>query len=207
MDTGGDDFVARAIQGDLDALRSLLQRHGPSLRPVLAREIPKRWQALLSADDVLQQTYADAVVAITTLQSTREASFAAWLETTARNNLRDAIKMLEAEKRGGNCHQIHFEPGDGSVHTLWELLAQRSTTPSRVVARQEAVAALKKAIAELPDGYARVVTLYDIEQRPVGEVARIMERGEGAVFMLRNRAHERLRDILGRASKYFSTGA
>ncbi len=78
------------------------------------------------------------------------------------------------------------------------------TTPSRHAARGEAHTALERAIAQLPEAYERVVRMYDLECRPAEEVAEALQRSVGAVFMLRARAHERLHEVMGDTSKYFT---
>jgi DNA-directed RNA polymerase specialized sigma24 family protein len=39
--------------------------------------------------------------------------------------------------------------------------------------------------------------MFDLEGRPVQQIASALQRSEGAVYMLRARAHDRLREILG----------
>jgi RNA polymerase sigma-70 factor, ECF subfamily len=208
MATVAVTILERAVRGDRDALVELLKRHGPTLRASLAGRIPKRWQAVLCDDDVLQQTFADAVAKVHQFASDSEHSFAKWLKTTARRNLRDALKMLAAEKRGGNRRRVETAPGTGSCAvSLVELITGTGTTPSGYVGSREAEAALRSAVTELPDDYARVVTLYDLEERPVEEVAQALQRSPGAVFMLRARAHDRLHEALGRASRFFDASA
>ncbi|MBP7937722.1 MAG: sigma-70 family RNA polymerase sigma factor, partial [Phycisphaerae bacterium] len=51
----------------------------------------------------------------------------------------------------------------------------------------------------LPETYRRVVEQFDIEFRPPAEIARALGRSVGAVYMVRTRAHDRLREILTRA--------
>ena len=60
---------------------------------------------------------------------------------------------------------------------------------------------LNAALNTLPADYRTAVRLYDLEGRPVAEVAGTMGRSAGAVHMLRARAHERLRAFLGTPSK------
>jgi RNA polymerase sigma factor (sigma-70 family) len=79
-----------------------------------------------------------------------------------------------------------------------------TTTPSRQAARREAVEILERTLAKLPTDYAKVVRLYDLECRPIAEVARELGRSEGAVYMLRARAHEWLRETMGTESQFFS---
>ena len=198
------DVLDRAVHGDQNALVALLTRHGPAVRASLAGRIPRRWQAVLSEDDVVQQTYANAVAKIRQFTSGSESSFARWLETTARRNLCDALKMLEAEKRGGNRRPVRPRTADESLLDLWEVLSSTGTTPSGGASNDEARTALRRAIDELPEVYALVVNLYDLDGKPVEEVAAALQRSPGAVFMLRARAHERLHEIMGRTSNFFS---
>jgi len=163
-----------------------------------------RWRSVLSEDDVMQQTYANAVAKIRQFTSGSESSFARWLETTARRNLSDALKMLAAEKRGGNRRPVRPRTADESLLDLWEVLSSTGTTPSGGASNDEATTTLRRAVDQLPEAYARVVKLYDLEGKPVEEVAAALQRSPGAVFMLRARAHERLHEIMGRTSNFFS---
>jgi len=200
-----DSLIDKAIHGDLEALALLLEKYGPALRQGLAGQLPRRWRSLLSEDDVVQQTYADAVRYIATFFPRGEGSFARWLATLRNNNLRDAIAGLEADRRGGQARRIEPAAGDQSYIALVETLAVTTSTPSRCASREENVISLKHAIRQLPKVYAQVVQMYDLEGRPVGEVAAALARSPGAVFMLLARAHARLQEIMGSASAYLST--
>ena len=115
--------------------------------------------------------------------------------------------MLEAETRGGNRQRIEPGANDESFAALYEVLGGTSTTASRQAARKEAKAALEKAIRRLPDTYVQVITMYDLEGRPLKEVARALNRTPGATSMLRARAHRRLAELMGTASRFLSGSA
>lgn len=199
-----DECVLQAVRGDRDALTRLLERHGPVVWHRLAGQMPRAWQALLTRDDVMQQTYTDAILDVHQLIACSEEAFAAWLFSLARRNLYDAIRMLEAEKRGGrHRRRIGIDAGESAV-ALYELLGGTSNTASREAARKEAASALETAIQRLPEVYRAVIHCYDLEGRPVEEVAARLNRSKGAVFMLRARAHRRLSEMLGTASKFLS---
>ena len=204
MEASDDNLLQQAVRGDRDALVTLLKRHGPAVRGRLAGRIPKRWQSLVSEDDVVQQTYADVIAHIGQFLSDSEPAFTSWLVTIARRNLTDALKGLKAEKRGGDRRPVQPRTSEESFAALYEVLSSGGTTPSGKVARGEAKTALERAIDALPEVYARVVRMYDLECRPVQEVAQALERSQGAVFMLRARAHDRLHEIMGHTSRYFS---
>ena len=205
MGSSGDSLLAQACGGSREALGRLLEEHAAPLRTHLAGRIPLRWQALLSPDDVLQQTFTDAFLCIDQLVSRAEPSFAAWLHRIADNNLASALTMLETQKRGGDRRRI--EPSDhDSLAELYELVAARQSTPSRHAARNEARTALERAIDQLPDDYRRVVRMFDLEGRPAAEVAEALGRSPGAMYMIRARAHRWLGELLGSASRLLTTG-
>lgn len=191
---------------DADALQALLERHGPTVRRAIEADFPQRWQALITPDDVMQESYTDAFLALKSLSPSDAEHFERWLMSIARRNLIDAIRCLEANKRGGDARPV---PLDGSSYdALFDALgAESGTTPSAAAAREEAIAALKVAIARLPDDYRTVIDLCDISQTPPVQVAARLERSLGAVFMLRSRAHRALRDALGSGSRFFSIHA
>ena len=87
------------------------------------------------------------------------------------------------------------------------MLSATSTTPSRVVGRGEAVGLMDMALKRLPPDYEKVVRLYDLAGNSAAAVAKELGRSEGAIYMLRARAHDQLRELLGSDSKFFSTGS
>jgi RNA polymerase sigma factor (sigma-70 family) len=190
-------LIESALAGDRDALVALLKNHDAAARQEVAMHLPRRWRAELAVDDVLQVTYTDAFLKIAQFSANDEESFAAWLKRAALNNLHDAIRRLEAEKRGGNARRI-FAPGstEATQTFLEALLGADSQTPSRVLMRAEAGQALRDALGKLPEPYRLAVQLYDLEARPIAEVAAGLNRSPGAVHLLRVRAHARLREIL-----------
>ncbi|MCH7813703.1 MAG: sigma-70 family RNA polymerase sigma factor [Planctomycetes bacterium] len=204
MAASESELLQRASSSDTDALSELLSLHGPAVRNRIAGDMPKRWQALLTVDDVMQETYTDAFLDIAGFVPRGDGSFTAWLVTLAKNNLRNAIAALEAEKRGGQRRRIDLAGSDESFVALYELLGASQTTPSRHAARSEARSVLEHTLARLPEDHRKVVRLYDLEERPIEDVAAALDRRPGAVYMLRARAHRALRDLLGSTSKFFT---
>jgi len=198
--------LANAIKGDRGALVGLLEELAPALRNRLESKIPQTLRVSVEADDVLQVTYIEVVGRIAQFKTGGYGGFRAWVNRVAENNLLDAIRAATAAKRPDPAKRAHRPPNaDDSAATLIEVLAGESkATPSRFVARGEAVMAMERMLATLPADYAKVIRLYDLAGHPVEEVAKEMGRSTGAVFMLRARAHDRLREAMGDAGKYFS---
>ncbi|MEL6329286.1 MAG: sigma-70 family RNA polymerase sigma factor [Planctomycetota bacterium] len=196
---------AKAAQGDQDSLERLLRYFGPAVRDRLKSKIGTQWRSSLDEDDVMQVTYLEAFLLISQFRSRGPGSFQAWLAQIAENNLRDALRGLQAAKRPNPKNRVQPKPGSSdSFVALVELLGTTEATPSRAAAAHEAVRFLENALSTLPPDYERVVRLYDLEGLAASEVGEQLGRSAGAIYMLRARAHERLRKSLGTQSRFFS---
>lgn len=205
MQASDDELIQRAIRGDAKATTRLLESHGPRLRRRLQSRMHQRYRSAMDADDVLQVTYLEVFVQIARFEPEHSGSFEAWLNRIAENNLRDAIKGLNRAKRPPRDKQI-APAGDDSYVSLIEMLGT-ATTPSNYAGRKEVKSLLDKAISRLPEDYATAVRMMDLEGRLGPEVATAMGRSRGAVHMLRARAHDRLKGMLGTESNFFTRGA
>jgi len=198
------DQLREAAAGDAGALRALLEAYGPPVWTEIDRDIGAVWRSSIDADDVMQITYLEAFLRIDKMTATDGATFKAWLRRIAQNNLRDAIKELDRQKRPSPTKRVNASAGEDSYVTLVERLVQTSVTPSRHVARHEVAAVIDAALDHLPPDYAKVIRLYDLQTREIAEVAKEMQRSPGAIHMLRARAHERLRVLLGTETDFFT---
>ena len=185
-------------------LSEILKEHSAELRRRLAGKIPRRWRSALSVDDVMQQTYTDAFLNIDRFVPRGERAFAAWLFRIADRRLIDALRMLEADKRGTDHRRVQPKIHEDSILALYEMLGAAGTTPSQHAARNETRGLLDRAIQQLPEVYRQAVQMYDLDGQPIDEVAQLLGRSPGAVHMVRARAHERLRELMGSDSKYFT---
>lgn len=197
----------RAVEGEPEALRLLLDHFGSEVRRRISGRIESRWNSSLDEDDVMQVTYLEAFLHIEQLTARDSASFLAWLTRIAENALRDAIRGLTRQKRPDPSRRVATPGGDESCLGLLEHLGVTTTTPSREVARLDAATAVRAAIGRLPEDYQTAVRLCDLEGRPVRDAATEMSRSVGAVHMLRSRAHDRLRQELGGSSQFFTGSA
>ncbi len=198
------ELVARAQAGDQGAFRDLLRNNGQSVRERVAARISSRWRSLISPDDVMQQTYAEAVFNLHRFVAIEDGSFQSWLWRIALCNLQDAIKAMEAEKRGGDCQRVTSIVGEDGHITLLRLLSSGGTAPEAVASREEAAKLIDNAIVRLPSVYRLVVRGMDLEGRSAAALAEELGRSIGAVHMLRARAHDRLRVELGGPTDFFT---
>jgi RNA polymerase sigma-70 factor (ECF subfamily) len=203
MRTDDDRLIAAAKTGDEEALVALLKKYAAQLRRRLGGRIAQQWVSYFDEDDLLQITFMEAFQRIHRFSPRGHESFLAWLWQIAEYNLRDAIKALERQKRPRPGMRVH-NPRDNESSAPMELFGVTSSTPSRYAAIDEAKAILEEAIKKLPSDYGLVVRIMDIQGKTAAQAAAAMRRSEGAVHMLRARAHDRLREALGCESSYFS---
>lgn len=200
-----DESVAAAVDGDPAALDSLLRTYGPQVHRKL--QIDPLWQSSLDAGDVMQVTYLEAFLGIEHLESRQVSGFVAWLTRMAENNLRDAIKELQRARRPNPRRRLQPRHIEESSAVLLEELGVTTATASRSAARHESHRLLESALHRLPESYQQVIRRYDLEGQTIEQVAEALGRSSGAVYMLRARAHDRLREILGSSSRFFSDSA
>ncbi|HPF38813.1 MAG TPA: RNA polymerase sigma factor [Phycisphaerae bacterium] len=204
MDSQEESVVAQAVSGDEEALAKLLHLAAPQLRARLASAISSKWNSVLDVDDVLQVTYLEAFLRISRFEFKGPGSFAGWVGRIADNNLRDAIRELERLKRPQPDNRIVQGAGDETSFALLEGLGFTTTTPSRHVARSELKNAIDAALSRIPDDYATVIRLYELEGLSAAEVGERMKRSTGAIYMLRSRAFDCLRESFASDSGMFS---
>ncbi len=202
-----EQLLAQAIKGDRPALVKLLEQLGPITRARIEHKITPPWNAMLDADDVMQVTYMEVVTRLSTFRAGGASGFLAWLTRMAENNLIDAVRALESSRRPGPSKRITPVSPEDSSDMFLQLIGITSATPSRDAATDEAGRYLEAALRALPPDYEKVVRMYDLEGKSITEVAAALGRSEGATWMLRARAHDRLREGLGGEERFFSSPA
>lgn len=200
-----DRLVAQARRGDRVALGRLLLLHDQRLRDRISRRIAADVRGVLSADDVLQDTYAEVYRHIRRFEPSGPRSFFAWLATIADRKLLDSVKGQRAAKRSppAGAKRVTLDRST-SLLGLVRLVDKKSKTPSRVISRQEAIQALQVALASLPEPCRQVVWMRHIEGKAAREIAVVLGRSEGAVNQLCHRGLQRLRELMGSRSDFLS---
>jgi len=200
-----DDLLRQAVVGDSAALGELLKRHADELARGI--KLDQRWSAHFEVNDVLQVTFLEAFLRIRCFKPDGTGTFVGWLLTIARNNMRDLVRALNRAKRPPPDQRVVVWPAEDGYTTLLGQLSGPGASPSRMAAGAEIRARMDAAISRLPESYACVVRLYDLENLPIEQIAARLARSPNAVYMLRARAHDRLRELLGPESDFFTRSA
>lgn len=172
---------ARALaRGEEAALRLAMGRWGDVLYGLLLRCTGSRDDA----DDLFQELWLRVVRAAPTIDPDR--SLGGWLHRIALNLVRDAARREAA---------CPWQPSvDGTVPETTD----PTPAPDAVVAAGQEAAALRRAIARLPERQREVLLLRWIEELSEREVAEAMGIPPGTVKSRLHHALRNLRAALGR---------
>jgi RNA polymerase sigma factor (sigma-70 family) len=196
-------LLARARDGDEEALTALLAIQAPMLRKFI--RISPKWQSVFEFDDVIQMTFIEVFLRMSQFVGEHPRAFRAWLLTIARNNVRAAIRGLESTKRPHPDRRVTGHRSEDESHArLLHDLGTSTGTPGRMAVRRETATTLTRALELLPVDYAGVIRHYYYDGLSGEELALRMNRSRGAAYMLLARARDRLAEIMGSPSKFFS---
>ncbi len=200
-------LIERAVDGDTVALQLLLANSRDSVCQYIAGKVPTALAQHVDADDIVQEAHIEVFRRIDGFVPGGPDSFRRWVSVIALSRLRNAIRYHGAVKRGGgeNVVQATARSRSDSTIALLDLLAGPGRTPSRSVARAEAVHAVETALAQLPEQYEQAVRLVHLEGCPVKDAARHLGKTERAVHGLCRRGLDQLRNQLESATNYLSS--
>jgi RNA polymerase sigma-70 factor (ECF subfamily) len=189
------EVIERAVAGSTDDTETLLGQLEHELRSSLT--IPARWQRSLDRDDILQVSFLEAFLRIGSLRDRTPSGLRAWMRRLVQNNLTDAVRALDRDKRPDPRRRLtHGEQGQ-SARTLLGMVAGDLETAGAKASVNEQVESLQEAVLQLPASYRLVIQRVDLDECTVAEIALEMQRSTGAVHLLRSRAHIRLAELMG----------
>jgi RNA polymerase sigma-70 factor, ECF subfamily len=177
-----DQAVARAKQGDREALRFLYVRYADHIYGYVASIVRDDFEA----EDVTQHLFAKLMTALPKYEP-REVPFSAWILRVARNVAVDHMR----QRRAIPCEEVrelddHEEDDDASRH--------RSL-------------GLRDALATLPEDQRQVVVMRHLVGLSPGEIAGRMGRTESSIHGLHHRGRGALRTALADMGCGPTTGA
>jgi RNA polymerase sigma-70 factor, ECF subfamily len=191
-----------AAQGEVHAIRCLLEKHRGRLRKMIAARLDPRLAPRLDPSDVVQETLADAARRLPDYARDRPMAFYPWLYRLAADRLARTHKHHVAS----TVRDIRREePIDGPSHDeatserLVDRLVANDTTPGRRMAREERRALLTRAIDRMGEDDRAILGLRYLDQLAFDEIAAVLEIGLGAAKMRHLRAVDRLRTLLEEA--------
>jgi RNA polymerase sigma-70 factor (ECF subfamily) len=174
-----EELARRATEGDEDAERELLDRHGPRLRAWVERRVRGVLQRRLGASDVLQEAFLTAHQRMGRFEDRGSGSFGRWLSRIVERKVQEELRRhVRTAKRSA----ANEESG-----TLAAPLA-RDPSPSLLAMRREGQARIDAVLASLSDAQRLVLRMAHEEGHSIAEIARRLGKKPDTVYKIYGRA-------------------
>lgn len=170
------EVVQDIRDGNRQAFDYLFERFREKLLVCCELSMSQRLKSKVDAEDVLQETYAEAYRLFETYRPEGRGSFYRWLAQIATNRIRNLHRhYFETTKRGSGS-ELSLDSVSGSNDAegvpLGVHVEDEGPSPSRILMNREAIDHLLNLIAGLPEDLQDVLRLRIYESRTVEETAR-----------------------------------
>lgn len=178
------EVVRRALQGDQDACRWLVETYERPVYSVILRMV----RSPTLAEDLAQETFIKAFRHLGSFDPQRKLS--SWLFKIAHNTTLDHLRRKDLETES-------IEPDEGEAadrSSTW--VDEDTASPDQRIERRDLAEAIEGAIGELPPRYREIVVLRYQEELSYQEIAEILDLPMGTVKTQIHRARGQLAEIL-----------
>jgi RNA polymerase sigma-70 factor, ECF subfamily len=174
-----------------------LLRYEGWLRLLARNEIDSRFAGKFDPSDAVQQTLLEAWKGWDNFRGSEEPQRLAWLRQILAHQLAHLARHFAGTQMRDVSREVSIDQSlCQSAQRLDALMPTGDPSPSQHAVANEQRLLLAQVLDELPTDYRQVILLRNIEDLPHEEVARRMNRTEGAVRMLWVRALATLRDAM-----------
>ncbi len=179
------DLVQRAREGDTRAFDQLILKYGDKLYGLVYNMTSNKEDT----HDLLQDVFARAYHSLPKFKG--KSTFYTWIYQIAVNMTLNFLK--KRKRRSGlslNEMDSSVQQDPALVETGWEADPERHTNVNELQKR------LNEAMQRLSESHRTVVTLFDIQGLPHGEIAGILKVSVGTVRSRLHYAHQQLQTYL-----------
>jgi RNA polymerase sigma-70 factor (ECF subfamily) len=196
-DNGIAALLTRLRAGDQSALGELFDRHRDRLRRMVQFRLDRRLAGRVSASDVLQEAYIDALKRAEHFFEKPDQSFYGWLRLVVGQRLADVHREHLALKRNAgqdvSIHPVGQATDSGCIAAF---LMGNLSSPSGVAAKNETLARLEAALEQMDPLDREVLVLRHFEELSNTETAELLGIQPPAASKRYVRALARLKDML-----------
>ena len=153
-------------------------------------------RAWLDASDIVQDTLLEAHCHLDQFRGQTVEQMAAWLRRMLSFNLVDAFRALNAQKRNPDRELFLDQTLDETCSRLEAWAEAVQTSPSQRASRNEQLARLAWALAQLLPAEREAIELHQIHGLTLKETAEQLGRTSSAVSGLQRRGFAKLRQLL-----------
>lgn len=176
-------LVHRTARGQLEAFEVLHKRYYAKLFKLAVVKVGNEDDA----HDIASEAFVRAVQNVFRLDPLSSASLYPWLHTVVLN------LVVDHYRRAAQMEIVSDSPEAGELLSLFERIEDDGPLPEEVVARKQIRAAVRQALASLPEAQAQAVSYRFIGEMSLAEIGAEMGKSEGAVKSLLHRGMLNLR--------------
>lgn len=193
-----EDLIRRARDGDAAALEGLVGRHREFVRCLVRARCNGRLRTRVDSSDIVQETLLRAAQHLGQFEGRRAEEWRAWLARIAEHEVVHQLRHHVGAARRSVERERPLQPPASSGNRRSQLgqWALSQSTPSQAALHRERVLELANALGRLSGDYREVLVLRHLEGLDFAEIARRLDRSEGAVRVLWTRALKKLRGEL-----------
>jgi RNA polymerase sigma-70 factor (ECF subfamily) len=190
-------LVARLRKGDRAALAELFDKHREKLRRMIQLRLDHRLAGRVSASDVLQEAYIDALKRIEHYFDKPDQPFFGWLRLIVGQRLADVHREHLAQKRNAARDVPIYKGGEGADSAcIAAVLIGNLTSPSHAATKNEVFTRLEEALNQMDPVDREVLALRHFEELSNTETAALLSIQPAAASKRYVRALARLKQIL-----------
>jgi len=192
------DLIAKTRAGDTDALAEYIEHVRPQLCAFIERQLGSALRRKIEAEDIFQETSADAVRALGSVDLQDREPFS-WLCQIAERRIIDAHRRFFGAKKRDAAREVPLgTPGGDSQNAgLINLLVNSMTTPSAAFSRNAREHRLLEAMQQLPEDQREALRLRYVENMPSKQIAERLGKTDAATRVMLTRSLKRLESLLG----------
>jgi len=186
------DQVEAAQAGDEAALDDLFRRYLPRVTRLVAARLGKQWAELAGEEDLVQESFVDALKALREGKVTTDGDFCNWMATCVQNNIRDEFRRAHAGRR--DRKKVRRQADMSQTFLTETILGAEEATPSQFALARETEERLEAALSGLSPVYREVISLRaycGMSYRQIAETMGLPSENTANVLFLRARAELR----------------
>jgi RNA polymerase sigma-70 factor (ECF subfamily) len=196
-----DELAGRIRTGDTDSLAQFMQEHRPQLMAFIERQLGTALRRKVEADDIFQETCAEAVRALPTAELGDRDPFSWCCQIAERRIIDLHRRFFEAQKRDAG-REVPLGAGGGSGSDsvggggLINMLVASMTTPSQAFSRNARELKLQEALLKLPSDQQQALRMRYVENLPSKQIAEKLGKTDASVRVMLTRSLKKLQELL-----------
>lgn len=161
-------------------------------------QLDPRLRRKVDESDIVQQTMLQAHRALHGFEGETDAQLAAWLRRILARNLSHAIRDFRRDKRDIRRERNIEADVNKSSMRLEAFLKAEGSSPDQRAVKNEQLIEMADAMQSLPDDQRTAIELHYWQERPLAEIAELLDRSVPAVAGLLHRGLKKLREKMAR---------